>query len=146
MAPEDRPHLFTLSTTPYGGWLLVLGRQENVRTLLVTFLSQAGYAVAGCATLTEAESVLAGQAAPALILVDGEAATEAALHQYLQQLSTLLPPQVSCPVILLSLAQPLPRSRSLPGTVTVLAQPFDLKDLLQLIATASHSPPPGTQA
>jgi CheY-like chemotaxis protein len=146
MSPEDRPQTVPLTTTTSrGGWLLVLGRQANVRTLLVTFLTQAGYAVLGCATLAEAEVILAGQAAPALILVDGEAATEEGLYQSLQQLSTLLPPQTSCPVLLLSLAQPLPRSRFLPGTVRVLAQPFDLTDLLQFITTASDSPPWGNQ-
>jgi hypothetical protein len=99
--------------------------------------------VVGCATLAEAESALAGQAVPALILFDGGAAPEDALHEQLQQLVRLLPPTAFCPVLALSLAQPLPRPSQLPGAVTVLAQPFDLTELLHLVVTASASTPPG---
>ena len=139
MAQEEHPHEIP-HTTPRESWLLVLGRHEHVRTLLVTFLSLAGYAVVGCATLAEAASALEGQAAPAVILFDGAAASESALHEQLQQLARLLPPTTHCPLIALSLAQPLPRPSQLPGHVTVVAQPFDLTDLLHVVASAS--PPP----
>lgn len=140
MAPEARQHSVPGGLPPRERWLLVLGRQANVRTLLVTFLRQAGYRVVGYATLSEAEAALEGQATPALILFDGEAAPEGVLSVQLQQLSTLLPPTTSCPVLLLSLAHPPPRPEQLPGTVTVVAQPFDLTDLLRLVTTTSLSP------
>jgi CheY-like chemotaxis protein len=139
MTPEARlPHV-SLTPPPRESWLLVLGRQANVRTLLVTFLTQAGYTVVECATFPEVEVALKGQDVPGLILFDGEATPEGVLSRQLQQLARLLSSPASCPVLLLSLAQPLPRPKQLPGTVTVLAQPFDLTDLLHLV-TATFSP------
>lgn len=142
---EEPPHRLPRISAPHGGWLLVLGRQANVRTLLVTFLGEIGYPVVGCATLAEAASALEEQAAPAVILFDGEAAPEDALHDQLHQLSALLPPTAFCPVLLLSLAQPLPRPSQLPGSVTVVAQPFDLTELQHRIATVSASAPPNAR-
>jgi CheY-like chemotaxis protein len=141
MPPEEPSPSVPPVSAPRAGWLLVLGRQANVRTLLVTFLTQAGYPVVGCATFAEAEAAFTRQGAPALLLYDGEALSETALHERLQQLARLLPSASTYPVLLFSLAHPLPRSEQLPGSVTVVAQPFDLSQVLQLATTSTFPQP-----
>lgn len=117
------------------GWVLVLASNAHLRDLLLRMLGLAGYAVLGCATLSEAEPILRRFAQPGLILFDEMEASEAALAQRLQQLSTLLPPAAGCPLLILSAMHPLPRPHSLPGRVRVVAKPFNLAHLMTLVAS-----------
>jgi DNA-binding NtrC family response regulator len=120
---------------PSRGWVLVLASHTNLRNLLLRTLSLAGYAVLGCATLNEAEPILRRLALPGLILFDEMEASEEVLAQRLQQLSALLPPKAGCPLLILSAMHPLPRSQSLPGVVRVVAKPFNLAQVLHLVAS-----------
>ncbi len=118
---------------PKQGWILVLVREQHLRQLLLAVLSQAGYALLGCATLAEARQVLGQRSAPRLILFDGAAASEARLREYLHQIASLLAPGASCRVIVFSLSHPLPRLQQLPGVDVVIARPFDLAALLDKV-------------
>jgi hypothetical protein len=102
-------------------------------------LSLAGYAVLGCATLSEVEPVLRRLALPGIILYDEMEASEEALAQRLRQLSALLPQKAGCPLLILSAMHPLPRSRSLPGVTRVVAKPFNLAQVLHLVASYMSS-------
>jgi DNA-binding response OmpR family regulator len=110
-----------------------------LRNLLQRVLGLEGYAVLGCATLSEAEPVLRRFAQPGLILFDEMEASEEGLAQRLRQISALLPPEAECPLLILSAMHPLPRSQTLPGVVRIVAKPFNLAQVVHLVA--SHMSP-----
>ncbi len=116
------------------GWVLVMVRELRLRQLLLTILSQAGYALIGCATLAESKPVVAQHGAPRLIILDGSSASEERLREQLQEIELLLPPGTSCRLAVLSLAHPLPRLHELPGVDALIAKPFELKEVLDNVA------------
>ncbi len=122
------------------GWVLVIVREQRLRQLLLTVLSQAGYALLGCATLEEAGQVLAQRSAPRLILFDGAEASEAKLREQIQQIASSLPPRASCRVIVFSLAHPQPRLQELPGVDALIARPFDLTYVLNKVEALMQVP------
>lgn len=115
------------------GWVLVLVREQRLRYLLLTVLSQAGYSVLGCATLTEARYALEQRRTPRLILLDGAEASEERLREQVQQLEAALVPGTKGRVLVFSLAHPQPRLQQLPGVDALLARPFDLTHLLEKV-------------
>lgn len=132
MAVEDIPPTKTDSAGNLG-WVLVLVREQHLRQLLLVVLGQARYALLGCATLAEAEQLLAQRSTPRLILFDGAEASEAILREQIQQIEGSLPPGASCRLILFSLAHPQPRLRTLPGVDALIARPFDLAQVLDKV-------------
>lgn len=122
------------------GWVLVLVREPRLRQLLLAVLSQAGYALLGCATLAEARQVLDQHSPPRLLLFDGAEASEARLREQLQQIAGFLARGASCRVILFSLAHPLPRPQQLPGVDALIARPFDLSTVLDKVEALLQLP------
>jgi CheY-like chemotaxis protein len=122
------------------GWILVLVREQRLRQLLLTVLSQAGYALLGCATLAEARQVLSQHSPPRLILFDGAEAGEARLREQLQQIAGFLAPGANCRVIVFSLAHPQPRLQQLPGVDALIARPFALARLLEKVEALMQLP------
>jgi DNA-binding response OmpR family regulator len=133
MALERVPSI-TPEAATHQGWVLVLVSEPRLRQLLLTVLSQAGYALLGCATLAEARYILAQRSAPRLILFDGASASEARLREQIQEITALLAPGSSCRVIVFSLAHPQPRLQALPGVDALIARPFDLTTMLDKVA------------
>lgn len=124
------------------GWICVLSRSQHIRDLLLLVLRQEGYAVEGAATLAEAASLFSTQGTPSVLLLDGGATSEDNLHAQLEQVAALLPGGGPCPVIVLSVAHPLPRPERLPGMVTILPTPLDLRTLVELVAEQRHATAP----
>jgi CheY-like chemotaxis protein len=123
---------------PQPGWIFVLSRSQHIRDLLLLVLRQEGYAVEGAATLAEAAPLFSTQGTPSVILLDGGATSDENLHARLEQIAALLPKGGPCPVIVLSVAHPLPRPERLPGIVSILPTPLDLRTLLELVAAQRH--------
>lgn len=115
------------------GWILVIVREQRLRYLLLTVLSQAGYILLGYSTLAEARHALEQRSTPMLILFDGAEAGEERLRDQIQQLEASLGPGTSCRVIVFSLAHPQPRLQQLPGVDALIARPFDLTHLLDKV-------------
>lgn len=115
------------------GWILVIVREQRLRYLLLTVLSQAGYILLGYSTLAEARQVLEQRSAPGLILFDGAEASEERLRDQIQQIEASLAPGTSCGVIVFSLAHPQPRLQQLPGVDALIARPFDLAHMLDKV-------------
>jgi DNA-binding response OmpR family regulator len=118
---------------------VVLVREQRLRYLLLTVLSQAGYMLLGDATPTEARHVLGQRTAPGLILFDGAEASEERLREQIQQLEASLASAARCRVLVFSLAHPQPRLQQLPGGDALLARPFDLTHLLAQVAALLHA-------
>jgi response regulator RpfG family c-di-GMP phosphodiesterase len=138
MAVEDIPP----SKTEYAshrGWVLVLVREPRLRQLLLVILGKAGYALLGCATLSDAQQVLA-QHTPRLILFDGAEASEARLREQIQQIESALPSGASCRLVVFSLLHPQPRLHALPGVDTLIARPFDLTYVLDKVEALMQIP------
>ncbi len=119
-----------MGTAAKQGWVLVIARQQHLRQLLLTILSQAGYTLLGCSTVDEARHTLGQHCAPRLILFDGAAESEERLREQVQQITLALPPGTHCRLIMLSLAHPQPRLQTLPGVDALIARPFDLLQVL----------------
>lgn len=136
------PFLSTRSagTASKQGWVLVIAREYRLRQLLLAVLGQAGYALLGCATLTEAGHVLGQRGAPRLILLDGAEASEVKLREQLQLLERYLTPGAHSRVIVFSLAHPQPRLHALPGVDALIARPFDLAAVLDKVEALMQVP------
>lgn len=128
------------NSTGAHGWILLVGNYRPVRALLTQTLSMMGYTVLGCATLSEAESLLQKDAPPGLILFDEMEASEEALAQRVHQLRALLPSAARCSLLILSALHPTPRPQALPGAVQVVAKPFNLAQVLQAVTTSLEQP------
>lgn len=122
------------------GWVLVIVREQRLRQLLLAILGRAGYALLGCATLAEADQVLAQRSLPRLILFDGAEASEARLCEQIHQIEVSLPAGARCRVIVFSLAHPQPRLHELPGVDALIARPFDLTHVLDKVEALMQVP------
>lgn len=139
MVKEERLPIQERSVVTYG-WILLVGSYQPVRALLTQTLSMMGYTVLGCATLSEAESLLQREDPPGLILFDEMEASEEALAQRVHQLRALLPSAARCSLLILSALHPTPRPQALPGAVQVVAKPFNLAQVLQAVTTSLEQP------
>lgn len=116
------------------GWVMVIVREQRLRQLLLTILSQTGYALTGYSTPEEARHMLGWPChAPRLILFDGAEASEAHLREQIHKIKASLPPGASCRVVIFSLAHPQPRLQALPGADALIARPFDLTQVLDKV-------------
>ena len=122
------------------GWVLVLVREQHLRQLLLTVLSQVGYTLLGCATLAEARQVLGQHSLPSLLIFDGAEASEARLREHLHQIEGFLALGASCRIIVLSLSHPQPRPQQLPGVDALIARPFDLTAVLDKVEALMQLP------
>lgn len=114
------------------GYVLVIDDDQEIRELLEIALTDEGYEVKTAAGVSSAMDLIQARQ-PDVILLDVRLQGQTG-ENFLEAYRAL--PDATAPLVLLSAAPDLEQIAVRSGTERYLAKPFDLDDLLQVVADA----------
>jgi CheY-like chemotaxis protein len=123
--------------------ILVVEDDEAIQALLHRLLCEAGYTTSGCRAAQDAQYLIATEH-PDLLIVDIHLLDDRAGGWEVLSLARLVPATMTLPIIVCSADMFFLNAKRQElhalGCVT-LAKPFDIGQLLQMVATALDAPP-----